>query len=628
MQVLQKKTRLFLMLLIFLPGWGKAQTGPKEFGDVSREELELKTYEKDTSAAALILFDKAYLEVDHFSTRGWTLKRHIRVKILKQEAVQDWSKNVRLSRTIDLKKVEGASYNLENGEIVSSKLTKEEVYKTKQNKYTNKTSFALPNVKEGSVIEYVYTEKSGRLYSPRWTFQHTSPTLWSEYSFFFPVSGLEPHIRGPFQIVQEETKYDGQFQKWVLKDIPAFKKEPLMPDVNAYLAAIEFSSKKRSWLDVYNHFILAESFSGIVQKHDYLQKEVDVITAGITDPKEKVKAVSDYIKQNIQWNGVKDNYSDSPKEVFERKKGTSGDINLIFASMLKKAGLKVNLLLLSTRDNGFILEDYPTPGQFNYVVCELMLNNERLLFDATEKFLPFDMLPAHCFNHKGFLVSSEQYGWIGMEPKRHHKVSVEADLTLMESGEVGGEVKLLMSDYAAFQIREEQVSEEGDDEKYVNKVLKKDLWDVKLLEKQHIENIEKPVLEKYELNSRQNAIVANDRIYLNPHLFLRVEQNPFKMQERVYPVDFDMLEDKTVLTKIKVPEGFVVEELPESAALVLQGNALKFISSVSHSGNQIIVMSKLQVNKTLFQPFEYLELKEMYDRIIAKQSESVVLKRK
>ena len=620
------KIKLLLLLVILIPAFVNAQTEFEDFGKVSREELELKKYEKDTTAAAVILFHNAYLEVDQFSTKGWTRKRHIRIKILKQAAVQALGNRTFYSGNIEVKEIEGASYNLENGKVVKSNLSEGEIFKTKQNKNINKTIFALPNVKEGSVIEYLITEKSHRLYFPFWVFQDTLPVVRSEFSFFFASSELVPNIRGPFEIIQTENENEGKYQKWVLKDIPAFKTEPLMPDKAAYMAGIVFSYKKRTWHNVYSHFALSESFGDILKKHRFLKKKARSITHGIKEPTEKVKAISNYVKNNISWNGVKDCYADHPFEVLKRGKGTSGDINLIYAALLKRAGFKVNMVLVSTRDNGYVLEDSPYPGQFNYVICELTIDDKRYLLDATEKHLPYNKLPARVFNHKGFFVSDGEYGWVPTEPEQYDKISVEAGLELTGTGELKGDVKLVMEDYAAFKFRQKYIH--GGEEHRVGETLNMLLGNYLSVNKNYPEDPEEPVSEQYNFSAAKYATVTDEYIYFNPYVFLREEQNVFRLEKRLYPVDFEMPEERVVVTKIKIPDGYSVEELPQSEAFVLPGNTVKFFCSISQSGNEINVITRSQINKTLFQPFEYPELKGILDKIAEKKSASVVLKKK
>ncbi len=39
-------------------------------------------------------------------------------------------------------------------------------------------------------------------------------------------------------------------------------------------------------------------------------------------------AIYSYVKENIEWNGVRDLLADPPRKVFDQKKGTSSDINI------------------------------------------------------------------------------------------------------------------------------------------------------------------------------------------------------------------------------------------------------------------------------------------------------------
>jgi len=78
-------------------------------------------------------------------------------------------------------------------------------------------------------------------------------------------------------------------------------------------------------------------------------------------------------KKNFEWTGVNDKDISSTKQVMKDKKGSSGDLNLLLASMLDKAEIDVTMVLLSTRDHGFIRESYPMQKQFNYAVCMVRL---------------------------------------------------------------------------------------------------------------------------------------------------------------------------------------------------------------------------------------------------------------
>ena len=64
------------------------------------------------------------------------------------------------------------TYNLVGGKIEKTKLKSEGEFDEKINKYWGKKKIVMPNVKEGSVIEYKYTIKVSRFSElTEWFFQ-------------------------------------------------------------------------------------------------------------------------------------------------------------------------------------------------------------------------------------------------------------------------------------------------------------------------------------------------------------------------------------------------------------------------------------------------------------------------
>ncbi|MBA4056757.1 MAG: hypothetical protein C0490_18730, partial [Marivirga sp.] len=596
-----------------------------EFGIISVQELDNQNFLGDT-ASAIVLFDKGSLVVDPGSVAGTTIKRHMRVKIIRKESFDEWGNHHFFVNKDGQLKIKAATYNLENGKIQKSEMTDESVKRSKYNKDTEEISIAFPNVKVGSVIEFTYTERDPALFMPSWKFQHSIPTRWSEYSISVPIKEFVPHLRGPFKPTKHETKYEGKYQRWLMTDLPSFVPEPLMPDKDIYISAIEFAIKYISWSEIYAHLTLSVSFGEIIHKHKYLKNIVDEITAGYTEPRQKIKVISNYIKKNVQFNGISDYYAISPSDLLDKKTGSAGDINLLFASMLEKAGLKVNVVLLSTRSNGYILEGFPSLSQFDYVICEVTLSDGELLVDATEKHLPFDLLPPRCFNHKGFLVGEGQFGWISIEPVQRERITLEADLALTENGGVKGKLKSYKDGYAAFLARKKYWEEDRKDFQYFFPESK--VWTISKFEMLNMNIPDKTVIENYDIEAESFASLSDDLIYLNPHVFLREDINPFTAVTRDYPIDFAYLTDNTVICNLTIPDGYMIEELPENKVIVLPGNAAKCTFSVSQTGNKIMVMSKLQFNRTLFLPSEYGNLKEFYSRLVSKKSENIVFKRK
>ncbi|HNF79012.1 MAG TPA: hypothetical protein PK325_02595, partial [Cyclobacteriaceae bacterium] len=137
-----------------------------------------------------------------------------------------------------------------------------------------------------------------------------------------------------------------------------------------------------------------------------------------------------------------------------------------------------------------------------------------------------------------------------------------------------------------------------------------------------------PAKEIHEVTIADHASVAGDLIYINPWLGFNMTDNPFKIDTRQYPVDFGSPFEKSILTKITIPEGYAVEEVPANKIFALPGGMGKYICSINVLGNTISCTSMLVVNKALFVQAEYPILREFYTQFIAKQGEQIVLKKK
>lgn len=615
--------RIFLLAIVLPAHFSFAQTEPLKFGEVSLAELKMASYEKDTSAAAVVLFNRGIVTLDPNSTTGTSFVKHTRIKIFNKSASDDWANIKLLVEKNGLRKFKAATYNLVDGRIEKTEISANQLFEKKHDKYSEEISFAFPNVREGSVLEFEYTTIYELSYLPTWQFQYSIPVVRSEFTLVGP-SKLTQHLSGSIQLTNHNVKHNGARREWLMTHIPAFKAEPLMPNEEAYLSYLRIGSTK-TWEQIYIDLMRNISLGQIVVHHYHLSGKVKEITAGIADPLEKIKAISDYVKKVVAWNGICDYLAYDPKEVLEKKSGSAGDINLLFGSMLKKAGFNVGLVLLSTRDHGFVLREFPSSSQFDYVICHVVVNGKELLLDATEKMLPYDMLPLRCFNHNGFLISLEQHGWLGIEPPKRSKISLTANLTLDANGVITGHVNSSKEGYAAFNARKE-LDINPDDYKrnsFVNR-----LWSVQKFEILNGQDIDKPLIENYELVMNDNITVANDLIYINPFFFLSEEVNPFLEDERIYPIDFDSTVDKVSVCNISIPDGYTVEEFPQSKVFSLPDNAAKCTFNLSANGNRIVVMSRLQINKTWFMQAEYGNLREFYSRIVAKYSENIVLRKK
>ena len=143
------------------------------FGKVSKEELEMTEYELDSAAVAVVLYENRTIQVD-LSANGSFVKDidvHMRIKVLKEEGV-DWGdfsvlKYVSQSVPEIVTGIEVVTYNLENGKIVPTKMSRKFIYTEEVSSSLQRISFYAQDVKVGSVIEVKYNIHSDNPRRPR-----------------------------------------------------------------------------------------------------------------------------------------------------------------------------------------------------------------------------------------------------------------------------------------------------------------------------------------------------------------------------------------------------------------------------------------------------------------------------
>jgi hypothetical protein len=629
----------------------KAQKSPVKFGDIPMSDMTMTIYDKDSSAAAVMLvnYGEAYLTVNSDQAL-MKFERHVRIKILNKEGLSWADVTIPLfysgSTEERLNGLKASTFNLENGKIVETKLSKDGVFKEKFNRNINHQKFTMPNVKEGSVIDYTYTISS-EFYTnfPNWQFQETIPIRHCEYWAMMPdIFTYERYMQGYLAVSNYEVKrntvsgLEAKAHHWTILDVPAFKEEPYMTSKEDYVSKINFAlayvtfpgqqtqEVMGSWSKLNERLLEDTEFGGVIKGSNFLKDVTEQTTAGVSDPMEKITAIHNYVKLNFEWDGYRDFYASPLKKIHEKKKGSSGDINLYLASMLEKAGFTIDMVLISTRDHGFVRQQYPMVKQFNYVVCAVRLADKTILLDATDRYLPVNVLPERCLNGQGLVISKTRHGWINLDTKAKAKTLVNAELAIAETGELKGKLNYSRDGYDAAKMRREYKSKGH--ETYVKDFIESKSWEIEKSEFQNLDEIDKSPKEIHDLTIREHATAAGDVIYVNPFVTSQIVSNPFKLADRAYPVDFGTAVEKLYICKFTLPEGYAIDELPQSKVLMTPGNGAKYSYNILQAGNTVTLTSSFQINKNIFLQQEYPHLREFYNQVVAKQAQQIVLKKK
>ena len=338
------------------------------------------------------------------------------------------------------------------------------------------------------------------------------------------------------------------------------------------------------------------------------------------------------IKKHFAWNGVAHKYSLSTlAKSYKDKSGNCADINLNLIMLLRELGFASSPVILSTQKNGIIRENTPSVDDFNYVIALVKFKSEAYLLDATDPYSEINLLPVRCLNGKGKVINQLGTEWVDLINSNSYKSTANYELTLGDDLTIKGKGKETLKGYAAYRQRIKAKKEKGDTKSNKNEEEEQDKnanRSIKELTSKGINTLGADIEFSYEITETNYAEKNADLVYFSPAIDPYFKKNPFKLEKREFPVEFDYPYNIQQMYSITIPDGYEISEIPKPLISQMSDKSIKFMYQVTQVGNKINVMSMLSIKKNLFVPEEYEGLKQIFQMVADKQKEFVVLKKK
>jgi hypothetical protein len=667
------KRGCFLFFLFVFANAALAQDKSKiKFGDITEKDFLPKAYAVDSNANAVILADIGSSEIIG-NNKGWfslRFKKFRRVHVLNKNGYDIANVSIPYYRDTDdeekLDKLKATTYNLENGKIVETKLdVKSNVFTDKVDKSRGYKKFTMPNVKEGSIIEYEFTIESDFLRHLRpWEFQGSYPRLWSEYNLALPnflgyvflTQGYRQFDENKkkdrteiFRVVESRGTGSSEYYNltsnvtdhhWVMKNVPPLKEESFTTSIDNHISKIEFQLSEfrepltprklmSTWFTVAEVLMKDENFGQQLSKDNgWLKDPISAIINKADTDKEKARKIYNYIRDNITCTGNGGIGISQPlKNLAKTKNGTVSEVNLLLAAMLRYVQLPADPVILSTRSNGYSYPLYPLLNQYNYVIVKTNIEGKDVFMDASEAGLGFGHLPVRCYNgHARAINENSPIPYELLADSLLEKKSTVAFVMTDEKGKILGSITQTPGYYESLNMRT-QIKDKGK-EKW-SEAIGKALGDEYKISNVQVDSLlkpEEPLQVKYDFDIEASG---EDLIYFNPMLGEGQKENPFKSAERYYPVEMPYKIDEIFSLQMEVPVGYQVDELPKSMVVRLnEQNEGMFEYRVTQSGSNISFRSRVKLDRAFFMPDEYEMLREFFNLIVSKHAEQIVFKKK
>jgi hypothetical protein len=658
-----KKVILFFILITTI----KSQAQDLELEKVTKLQLEEKVHSIDTSAVAAILFKKARTIFKYNLKDGFSTKTEftIKLKIYKKEGLK-WA-NFEIPYYVgyeNLNKeqvsiIKAFTYNLEGGKIVKQKVAAESKFKEKVNELWETKIVTFPNVKEGSIIELKYEFDSENLTQlPVFQYQYNIPVDYAQYVTEIPIIYLYQVIKSGYLYVTVNDKienssisYDDGYNHtnylnfrqiktiYEVANAPALVEEDYVTNIDDYygkikqeLKTIQYPDKPAkqiitTWEDVGKTVYQEKEFGEELNKSDYFLNDLKRIVNTIVSKEERLKVIYEFVKNKMNWNKKYGYYTKNKiEDAYEQNTGNVAEINLILTAMLKMGDIDAAPVLLSTRDNGIVL--FPNRTKFNYVIASAVIDGKLFLLDATDKLCTINNLPNRVLNGKGHLIKKDGTSLeINLNPNYSSLYNLNFLGKIEVNGEISGQIREQYFDFQALRFRE-KFSGNSIESIIENEEKQFSGLEIENFELNNQKSLYEPVIEIYSIKNKNVTEIIGDKMYFSPMLYFSMKENPFKQENRQYPVNFSFPSKDKFYIVIDIPDGYEVESLPKSKAIALENKLANFNFTATNTDKQITIALTIDITVSEIPSENYDTLKQFFKLMIEKENEKIVLKKK
>ena len=513
----------------------------------------------------------------------------------------------------------------------------------------------LPGADVGSVVGFEFERKQRPfILQDSWSFVDRYPVRSSRLVLQLP-SNWEHKIYWINHAPVAPQDLGGGQMAFELRDLPAIETEPSMPAMSAVGAGMEIhffppnGTQQGTWEQI------GEWEAGLVADRKAptpaMQQKVAELTAGLASPLEKIRALARYVQHDIRYVaieiGIGGYQPHAAGEVFSNRYGDCKDKANLLSTMLRVAGVESNLVLVNTT-RGIIQPENPST-HFNHAILAIHLPSVSapdlqavsdvpgagrvLFFDPTWETTPFGSLPSGEQANYGLVVTDKGGALVKMPllPPEHNRLDRWMTLTVTAEGGIIGKVKEVRTGAEAADLRFRYLRLDSSQRK---KSLENFLGgflpsaDVTSFDLQGLEQVNQPLTLDYSFTARNYAKAVGNLLLVRPRVLGEKAEDTFEgtnQKERRYPVEFDNLELQTDHVEIKLPPGYVPDEVPDPVKL--DAGAVSYSSKVEVKDNVVRYDREYRVNDVYIGTEHLQDLKKFYRQLAGEEQNAVVFKR-
>jgi hypothetical protein len=566
--------------------WNNALAAGEDWRPIEASDLALKAPVVESSADAEAIFWD--IRVDDGGENDLVLSHYVRIKIFTERGREQHSKiDIPYLGRVKIKDVAARTIKPDGSivELAKEDIIEKTVVKVSGLKLRTKT-FAFPGIEPGAIIEYKWKEviSNASANNLRLQFQREIPVQTVTYHLK-PAQSALVDVRAFNMATPQFEKEKNGFQLTTVKNMPAFREEPLMPpEENVRSWAMVKYSGLFSLLLGYSMVATQVhiGFEPFLKVDKEIKAKAAEITAGATTPDEKLEKIFDFCRTSIKnTNDTNSGFTDDqieklkdnkkPSDTLKRGVGSGLDVNLLFAALVNAAGLEARIALLPDRGQRLFDRNVVIPGALRPSNISVRVGSSWRFFDPGLQYITPGMLR---WQEEGVdaLIVSDSSIWTKtpLSPPEKSKEKRTATLRLDENGTLEGDVTVEYTGHLA--VERKRLNDEDSPaqrEENLKEMVKNRLSSAELTNIV-IENATdpvKPFVYKYHVRVPDYAQRTGKRLFLQPGFFLKGISPLFSAGTRRYPIYFRFPWSEEDQITIQLPKGYALDNADRPAPI-------------------------------------------------------------
>jgi hypothetical protein len=638
---MRKLSVLALLLLPTLVTLG--QKDVPSYGKIDKEDLTMTTCDFDPESDACILIKTGETTFILNGEAHYETAYRVRIKILKDKGIRQADVKIPFyskENTESIQDISGETYNLDAaGNIVKTKLDKANVYNKPLDKNFTEVAFTLPDVKKGSVIEYKFRKVSKRFWDiDNWYFQEEEvPTRYCQFFISIPYALVFTyHVKHTLPVDEKDETYQDLQKTFTMKNIPALRDEPYMSARRDYLQHIDFQlsairvpgepdhSYRNTWPQLCQELLDNDDFGGQLHRNVPHTKDLDLALSSLTDSLARMGAVYNYVRDHMDYNGDMRIYSDGIRSAWDKKSGSTADMNLLLVNLLRDAGFDARPLLVSTRYHGHTNPFYPLLSQFDETMAYVRLGDQDYVMDASDKYTPYWMIPEEVQYTDGLMVDKDTPRWILLaNDQDRYKTVVILSGDMDSTGKLTGSASVSSFGYS----RSDRLPDlKKGMPHFKDKYFQMSGFKVDSVTVEDADNDSLPLKQSLDFTGQLGN--SGQYTFFSPNQFTGLEKNPFVAEHRFTDVDFGARRSFMIVGSMTIPDGYAFETLPKNVRMIMQDTSIVLERLMQADGGSLNYRISLEFKRPVYYTEEYDDFREFYKKLFAALNEQVVIRKK